>query len=158
MPYLVVDIVAVTSSVQPPTTDVRYSVRNAGAQPVWLVDDGWLVFQQNGERIEVSFARARLQKGLQIFGYFAPAVVRLNAGEATDRCFTLTWPMLLDRMWNTDRIATPTPGPYQLSVRVGYGNTPQADEPNSGEDVDGGVQRWQRFAVSAPVPLTVPAY
>ena len=155
---LVVDVTSVTSTVQPPTTEVAYAVRNVGAQPVWMVDDGWLIFRQDGDRIELSFARGRLQKGAQVFGYFAPAVVRLDPGEVADRRFTLTWPLVLDRVWNTDRIATPPPGEYRLSVCVGYGTTPRADDPQSGEDVDGGIQRWQRLALSAPVPVRIPAY
>jgi hypothetical protein len=158
MPGLVVDIVSVTNSAQPPRTEIVYSVRNAGAQPAWLVDDGWLVFHQNDGRIEVSFARAPLQKGVQIFGYFAPTVARLDAGETTDRHFSFTWPMSLDRTWNADRIAAPRPGQYQLSVQVGYGTTPRADDPKRGEDVDGGVQRWQHLSVSAPATLIVPPY
>ena len=155
---VVVDISSVTSAVHPPATEIVYAVRNAGARPVWLVDDGWLVFRQEGDRIELSFARGRLRTGVQVYGYFAPTVVRLDPGEIADRRFTLTWPLALNRMWNAERTASPTPGEYRLSVRVGYGTTPQAGPPELGEGVDGGIHRWQRSAVSAPVTVRIPAY
>lgn len=155
---LVVDIASVTSTTQPPATEVVYKVRNTDMQPVWMVDDGWLIFRQDGDLIEVSFARGRLRKGVQVFGYFAPAVLRLNPSEQVERHFTLTWPLELDRMWNVDRIAAPTPGKHRLSIRVGYGITPQADEPKSGKSVDGPIDRWQRLGQSAPVTFRIPAY
>ncbi len=155
---LVVDITSVASTAQPPATTVEYAVRNASGRPAWMVDDGWLIFRQDGNSIELSFARGRLQAGAQVFGYFPPAVARLDPGEVAERRFTLSWPLALDRLWNADRIAAPRPGEYRLSVCAGYGTTPQADDPEAGEGVDGGIQRWQRLALSAPVTVRIPAY
>jgi hypothetical protein len=155
---VVVDITAVSNATEPPLTRLAYAVCNAGGRPVWMVDDGWLVFRQDGDRIELSFARGRLQKGVQVFGYFAPAVLRLDCGEIANRHVTLTWPLPLDRIWNAERIAAPAPGEYRLSVGVGYGMTPQADAPNSDESVDAGIRRWQRLALSAPVIVRISAY
>jgi hypothetical protein len=40
----------------------------------------------------------------------------------------------------------------------GLCTTPQADEPKSGESVDGPIDRWQRLGQSAPVTFRIPAY
>ena len=42
-----------------------------------------------------------------------------------------------------------------VTVRVGYGETPEPDAPQAGEDVQGPVLRWQHTALSAPVTLTI---
>ena len=137
--------------------EVRYVVRNEGDVPVWVVDDGWLVWRQDGRRIELGFQRAPMQPGVEPFGYFDPQVVELVAGAELWRTVALAWPQRLDRMWNETAEAAPEPGEYELAVRAGYGETPSPPPVTEvGEAVEAPVLDWQHEAVSEPVPLTIP--
>jgi hypothetical protein len=151
-------IVMVTSRPDPPSSRVDYLVRNDSAAPVWLVDDGWLIWRRNGTRIELSFARGRMRPGAQVYGYFPPAVASLPPATHLARGVDLSWPLELDRLWNAERFAAPPPGDYQLTIRIGYGDTPAPDAPSVGEGVELSMLRWQREAVSGPTTITVPRY
>jgi hypothetical protein len=153
-----VKILKVSSQETPPSTHVEYQVSNHGDAPVWLVDDGWLIWNQDGERIELSFKRGKMRAGSQAFGYWPPATVMLNPGDQVSRPVELKWPQPLTRLWNDAELASPPPGRYQLSVRVGYGLTAEAEPPLLGEGVEATVFRWQREASSPAAPMTVPAY
>ena len=107
---------------------VAYEVCNDGPAPVWLVKAESLVVQLAPGAIELSHARAALQPGVEVFGYFAPAVAPL---------------------------ADPAPGDYAVRVRVGFGHSTEADPPQLGEPIDAAVLRWQHTALSAPVTLVV---
>jgi hypothetical protein len=145
-----------SSQGDPPVTDLEYEVRNEGQTPVWLVEDGWLIWRQKGQEIELSYARGRMSPGAQVFGYFPPSVAKLDTGAHVTRTIHLTWPHSLDRLWNAESEAAPPPGHYHVSVRIGYGVTPAADAPDLRDGVEGPVLRWQREAVSDAVPMNVP--
>jgi hypothetical protein len=153
-----VKILNVSSREAPPSTRLEYEVRNSGDAPVWLVDDGWLIWNQDGERVELSFKRGKMRAGSQVFGYFPPATVVLNPGDSVSRPVELKWPQPLDRLWNGEELASPAPGRYQVSVRVGYGLTAEAEPARLGEGVEATVFRWQKEASSPAEPLVVPAY
>lgn len=148
----------VTSGAAPPSTQIDFDVRNDSAVPVWLVDDGWLIWSQSGNRVELSLARGEMRKGSAVYGYFPPAVARVDPGKSVSRTIRLTWPLRLDRLWNTSPQAAPAPGTYEVSVRVGFGLSTAPDAPGVGESVEAPVLRWQHQAVSDPVAMTVPRY
>jgi hypothetical protein len=153
-----VTIVAVVTEVRPPATTVRYQVRNHADATMWLVDDQWLTWLQRGRRIELSFNRVRMRPGAHVFGYFPPSVTGLPGGGLVVRSVRLTWPQPLAPLWNTEARAAPPPGEYEVSVRIGYGSTPEPDAPQLGESVEDPVLRWQREALSPPATLQVPPY
>lgn len=160
-----------TPSVAPPTVHVRivqavssadasgwhmaYEVCNDGPAPVWLVKAESLVVQLAPGSIELSHARAALQPGVQVFGYFAPAVAPLAAGACVQRALDIRWPCTLSLLWNAQPLANPAPGDYAVRVRVGFGHSPEAEAPQLGEPIDAAVLRWQHSALSAPVTLSV---
>jgi hypothetical protein len=153
-----IDVVEVASASDPRATNVRYVVRNQSDKSVWVVDDGWVTWRQDGDQIELSYARVPMQPGVQPFGYFDPAVVEVAPGDELERTVTLTWPQPLSRLWNAEAEADPPPGEYDLTVRIGYGVTPKPAPPQTlGEGVEAPVLAWQREAVSEPARLTVPA-
>ena len=153
-----VEIVDVISGLAPPTTAVTYEVRNTGSAPVWLVDDGWLVWRQAENRIELSFARATMRPDAQPVGYFDPDVAEIPPGSALRRRASLQWPQKLSTLWNAEPYAAPAPGRHSLSVSVGYGLTPEPSELADDPDVEGDVLRWQRVVASTPVTAVVPDY
>lgn len=157
MSPVTVDIVAAESRADPPGAELTYVVRNGGHAPVWLVDDGFLAWRQEGRSIELGYARVPMQPGVEPFGYFSPQVAPLAAGAELTRTVSLTWPQRLDGTWNAGDAAAPPPGDYDVVVRVGYGETPVPGAPQVGEEVERPVLAWQREAVSAPVRLSVPA-
>lgn len=149
--------VAITAaeSTDDPGLALTYEVGNEGEAPVWLVDDDDLVWSREGDRLELSYARAPLQEGVEPFGYFDPEVRELAPGERVRKTVSLTWPQSLSGLWNDRREADPPPGSYGLCVRVGYGPTPEPDAPGPDEDVETPVLRWQREAVSDPVEVEI---
>jgi hypothetical protein len=153
-----VTILGVSSVERPPSTAIDYEVVNESREPVWLVDDGWLIWRQTGDEIRLSYARGPMQPGSHVFGYFNPAVVQLAPAERTARVARLTWPQRLDQLWNARAEAAPEPGNYRVTVSVGYGETPEPHGPALGEGVEAPVLRWQRVATSEPVPMRVPVY
>lgn len=153
-----VKILEVSSREAPPSTLLEYRVSNKGDAAVWLVSDGWLIWKQEGDRIELSFKRGKMRAGSEVFGYFPPATVMLNPGDEVSRTVELKWPQRLSRLWNDEELAAPAPGPYQVCVRVGYGLTAEAESPELGEGVEATVFRWQKEASSPAAALTVPAY
>ncbi|MBS0508336.1 MAG: hypothetical protein JSR53_13235 [Proteobacteria bacterium] len=158
-----------TTTLQPPVMQVRitearaqpgawriaYEACNASDQTLWLVDEPALTLHQAPGRIELSYARAPLQGGALPFGYFNPHRTPLAGGDCLRRHIDISWPARLSALWNPVREAAPTPGDYAVTVRVGYGETPEPDAPRAGEDVQAPVLRWQRQALSAPVTLTM---
>jgi hypothetical protein len=145
-----------SSQGDPPETDLEYEVRNETPAPIWLVDDGWLIWRQEGQEIELSYARGKMRPGARVFGYFSPSVTKLEAGERATRSIPLTWPQPLGRLWNAESEAAPQPGAYRVSVRIGYGVTPEPEAPVLGEGVEAPVLRWQQEAVSDAVPMVIP--
>jgi hypothetical protein len=151
-----VEIAGAEPRTDPPGADLRYVVRTEGDAPVWLVDDGWLVWRQEGSRIELGFQRAPMREGVEPFGYFDPQVAEIAPGATVERTASLTWPQALDRLWNEQHEVAPPPGEYEVSVRVGYGESPKPPPVTRvGEPVEAPVLAWQRDAVSAPARLTV---
>lgn len=132
-------------------------MRNETESPIWLVDDGWLVWRQIGQEIELSYARVKMMPGAQVFGYFPPAVVKVEPRRDVSRTIQLSWPLRLDRLWNVEKEVNPSSGTYHVSVRVGYGTTPAPESSQAGEGVEAPVFRWQEEAVSKPVIMTVRA-
>lgn len=153
-----VQIAQAIVTIDPPAWNLAYLVANHGTTTAWLVADNWLVFSQNGNQIELSLARHRLQPGTHVFGYFDPAVTPIPANGSIRRPLIVPWPAPLSDLWNARSEATPPPGRYDVSIRVGYGFTPAPDPPGANEDVEDPVQRWQQIAVSPPLSLDVPIY
>jgi len=153
-----VTILNVVAQNAPPSSRVEYEARNDGDAPVWLVNDDWLIWNQRGREIEVSFKRGAMQPGSHVFGYFPPAVARLQPGATITKKFAVRWPLTLDRLWNAAASAAPPPGRYTLSVSVGYGVVPEPGPPALGQEVEVPVLSWQRIAVSEPVPFEIPSY
>ncbi len=155
---LTVEIVDVASSAQPPGAELRYLVHNDSDAAAWLVDDGWLVWRQDGHHIELGYARVPMQPGVEPFGYFDPQVVMVAPGEQLERTVTLSWPQPLSQLWNADPVAAPPPGEYDVTVRIGYAATPKPEPPQTlAEGVEAPVLAWQREAVSRPAKLVIPA-
>lgn len=150
-----VHIVQAVSSTDASGWHVAYEVCNDGPAPVWLVKAESLVVQLAPGAIELSYARAALQPGVEVFGYFPPAVAPLAAGACVQRALDVRWPCALSPLWNTLALADPAPGDYAVRVRVGFGPSPEADAPQLGEPIDAAVLRWQHTALSAPVTLAV---
>lgn len=157
MPPVTVEIVAVESRADSPGTELTYAVRNGGGTPVWVVDDGFLVWRQEDASVELGYARVPMQPGVEPFGYFSPQVAELAPGAELRRSVSLDWPQRLDGIWNRSDTAAPAPGAYAIAVRIGYGETPEPAPPALGEGVEGPVLTWQREAVSEPAKLSVPA-
>lgn len=153
-----VKITRVTSCQDPPSTTLEFVVRNEGSVPIWLVNDQWLIWQQNGKRIELSFHRGKMRSGAQVFGYFPPELIMIRPEDSITQTVELNWPQPLDSLWNKEPQAAPPPGLYQASVRVGYGLSAEPDVPELGESVEAGVLRWQKVAVSPTVSMEVPSY
>ena len=143
---------------RPSAWHIDYEVRNAGPATVWLVDGERLVLGLAPGQIELSYARAALQPGVQVFGYFNPACVPLTPGAQLSRQAVVEWPCSLSLLWNASGVAAPLPGDYMVSVRVGFGDTAAPDALQDGDSVEAAVLRWQRTAASTPVPLAIAQY
>jgi hypothetical protein len=146
------------SQSSPPETVLTYEVRNTGDTPIWLVDDGWLIWRQTGDQIELSFAREAMRPGATPFGYFTPKMEEIGSGDGLRRKVTLTWPLPLDRLWNRECWAAPPAGLYNVVVRIGYGLTPTIAPPAPKQDVETPVLQWQHEAVSPATELVVPEH
>jgi hypothetical protein len=157
VPPVTVDIVAADSRADPPGAELTYVVRNGGHAPVWVVDDGFLAWRQDGRSIELGYARVPMQPGVEPFGYFSPQVAPVAPGAELRRTVSLSWSQHLDGTWNAADTAAPPPGDTGVVVRIGYGTTPEPPPPRTGEGVEDPVLAWQHEAVSAPATLTVPA-
>jgi len=155
---IVVSIVSTVVQVSPPAWHIEYDVRNTSDATIWLVIDESLVFREEGDRIELSFARGRMQPAAHPFGYFDPTVVAIATGQRRRQSVDITWPSRLSDLWNDRREARPSPGEYDVSVRVGFAPTRSPPAPKAGEGVETPVLRWQEEAVSPPVRLTIPPY
>lgn len=135
------------------STRLTYVVTNHANAPIWLVHDDWLVWNRRNADVEISFARGRMQKGVQVFGYFPPQTVKIPPGGRLEKRFTLQWPQRLSRIWNDAEVAERPPGKFRLLIRIGYGLTPEPEPPKLGEGVEAPVLRWQTEAVSPPVEI-----
>lgn len=153
-----VSISQIKTAQEPLSTSVEFVVCNNSAASVWLVNDQWLIWHQAGQEIELGFQRGAMRPGSQVFGYFSPTVTKIEPVSSQRRAVELRWPQPLDLLWNSSERAAPPPGLYQASVRVGYGLTAKPESPKLGEGVEGPVLRWQKEAVSSPVPMEIPAY
>lgn len=153
-----VTIVEATSQQNPPSSKIVYLVRNGGDGPIWMVNDPWLIWRQTGDSIELCFMRGRMRPGAQVFGYFPPEVVEIRPAQEISKQVSLVWPQPLDELWNSQKIAAPAPGLYRVSVRIGYGLTPEPEPPQLGEGVEKPVWHWQKEGLSAPVSLTIPSH
>lgn len=155
---IAVAILSVATQTTPPATVVEYEVRNESGAPIWLVHDRWLIWRQDDSHIELSFKRGAMREGARVFGYFPPAVVKIESKARFSDTVELAWPLDLDPLWNTAAWARPKPGTYQVSVRVGYGLSAAPDAPSAGQSVETPVLRWQQEAVSPAVAMSVPEY
>jgi hypothetical protein len=99
-----------------------------------------------------------MQPGVQVFGYFDPKVLAIPPGGSARRSIEISWPCRLSDIWNDKREATPPPGEYEVSVRVGVASTAAPASPKVGEGVEAPVLRWQEEAVSPPVRIAIPPY
>lgn len=153
-----VSIDRASAQAEPSGWHLDYSVSNAGETPVWLIVDDSLAYQCHGHVMELSHARARLQPGIHSYGYFNPQVSPLPPGGKLPRSLQINWPCRLSDLWNFSREATPQPGDYDVSVRIGYGLTAVPNLPLDGDSVEAPVLRWQQTAVSPSVRLSVYPY
>lgn len=154
--HVSITIVKVTEP-DAPGLDLTYAVTNVSEKPVWLVDDDDLVWNREGDEIELSFARATLDESVEPFGYFDPAVRKLHPEETIEKEIRLRWPHRVNTLWNDSSKIDPEPGSYTVRVRVGYGLEPEPDSPALGEPIDDGVLRWQHEAVSDSITVRIPA-
>jgi hypothetical protein len=155
---VLVSIVSAIVQVSPPSWQLEYDVRNLGGAVIWLVDDESLVLKSDGAHIELSYARAKMRPGVKVFGYFDPKVVEIPPGGSLRRSVEITWPCRLSDIWNAERDATPPPGEYEVSVRVGFASTAAPEPPKVGESIEAPVLRWQKEAVCPPVRIPIPPY
>lgn len=153
-----VSIVSAVVVVSPPAWRIEFEVRNHGDATLWVIADESLVFRQDDGRIELSYARGRMQPGAQVFGYFDPEVVALAPGASVRRWVEIAWPCRLSGLWNDRPVAAPSPDEYDVAVRVGFASTPSPPAAAEGEHVEAPVLRWQRAAVSRPIRIAVPPY
>lgn len=153
-----VTIINTDSLVKPAISKLEYEVCNETKTLIWLVDDGWLIWLQKDTFIELSYARGKMQPGVQVFGYFQPSVIKIGPAECISKAIELMWPLELNPIWNKKRWAALPPGKYQVSIRIGYGLTQEPALPKSGEGVEIPVLCWQKEAVSPEAELTVPYY
>src|SRR4030095_1390365 len=151
-------IVSAIVNVSPPAWHLEYDVRNLGRGVVWLVVDESLVLRHDDTHSELSYARGKMQPGVQVFGYFEPKVVKLPPGGSLRQSVEIPWPCSLSVIWNAEREATPPPGEYEVSVRVGFALTAAPQPPKVGEGVEAPVLRWQKETVSPPVRISIPPY
>jgi hypothetical protein len=154
VPPATVEIADVAELTEPRGVELRYLVRNGAEGTIWVVDDGWFAWRLEDRRIELNFARVRMQPGVEPFGYFAPEVVAVEPGARLERTVALNWPHPLSGMWNATPDADPPPGEYEVVVRVGWSDSPAPGPPETA-DVEAPVLAWQREAVSDPARLVV---
>ena len=156
---VVVSIVSAIVNVIPSAAwHLEYNVRNLGQQVVWLVVDESLVLRRDGRHIELSYAREKMQPNVHVFGYFDPKVEKIAPERSLQRSIEITWPCILSDIWNAERVVAPSPGEYEVSVRIGFAATAVPEPPKVGESVEAPVLRWQKEAVSLPVWLPIPRY
>ena len=79
---VVVSIVTAIVQLRPPAWHLEYEVRNQRPTVIWLVIDESLVFRHVGRHIELSYARTKMQPGVQVFGYFDPKVLAIPPGAS----------------------------------------------------------------------------
>lgn len=151
-------LLGASTKTDPPATQLSYKISNSGDYPIWLVDDNWLVWKQHGKQIELSYAREKMQPGVQVFGYFKPKVKKVAPGKSVIKKIELKWPVSLDQIWNASNYASPKPGRYSVSIKVGYGLTPEPEPVAEGENVETPVLRWQMTIVSEVAMMDVPNY
>jgi len=144
--------------VSPPAWYLQYEVRNLARSVIWLVVDESLVLRRDGSHIELSYARGKMQPGVQVFGYFDPKVDKILPGGSLQRSVGITWPCRLSTIWNAERESTAPPGEYEVVVRVGFALTAAPGPPKVGEGVEAPVLRWQKETVSLPVRITILPY
>ncbi len=155
---VLVSIVSVIVQVSPPAWRLEYEVRNVGGAVIWLVVDESLKMRHDDVHIELSYSRGRMQPGVQVFGYFNPIVANIPPGRSLRRSVEIIWPCPLSDIWNAEREATPPPGEYEVTVRVGFGLTKTPKPPKLGENVENPALLWQNEAVSQPVRIAIPPY
>ncbi len=155
---VLVSIVNVIVQASPPAWQLEYEVRNMQQTAVWLVVDESLVLKRENAHIELSYARGKMQPGVQVFGYFDPIVVNIPPGESLRQQVKVAWPCRLSDIWNEVREVVLPPGEYEVAVRIGFASTAKPKPPKVGEGVEGPVLRWQRTTVSPPVRIAIPPY
>jgi len=150
---VLVSIVNLIMQVSPPAWQMEYEVRNLEASEIWLVVGESLMLKHDNKQIELSYARGKMQPGVQVFGYFDPQVVKIPAGGSLRRSVEINWPCRLSDIWNEVREVELSPGEYEVSVRIGFALTAKPKAPKVGEDVEDPVLRWQKTAVSPPMQV-----
>ncbi len=153
-----VSIVSAMVQVSPPAWQLEYEVRNLARTVFWLVVDESLVLRRDDAHMELSYARGKMQPGVQVFGYFDPKVAKIPPGGSLRRSVEITWPCSLSDIWNAEHEATPPPGEYEVSVRIGFASTAAPKPPKVGEGVEAPVLSWQKETVSQPVRIAIPPY
>lgn len=155
---MLVTIVSAVVRLNPPSWHLVYEVRNAGQAVLWLVDQESLVLRREDAKIELSYARGDMRPGVQVFGYFDPKVEMLLPGVSLRRSVEIVWPCPLSDIWNSEREATPPPGDYEVSIKIGFAPMAAPEPPGVGESIEAPVLRWQRTTSSAPIRLSLPPY
>lgn len=139
----------------PPGLDISWNVFNGRPDPIWLVNDGWIVWNESPGWIEISLARVKMNPASAVFGYFVPSTAEIPSGSSRSGSLALSWPLELDRLWNRTASVHPPAGRYVFALRIGYGATPFPDDPLPGESVESPVLRWQEESLSAPISVDV---
>ena len=155
---VLVSIVSAIVQMGGPAWHLTYEVRNLSEAVIWLVVGESLVFRRDYAHIELSYAREKMQPDVHVFGYFNPDVVKIQPSGSLRQSVEITWPCHLSDIWNAEREATPPPGEYDVSVRVGFALTDTPKLPKVGENIETPVLRWQKVTVSPPVRIAIPPY
>ena len=155
---VLVSIVSAIVQVSPPVWRIEYDVRNLSGDVIWLIVDESLTLRHDEKHIELSYARGKMQPGVQVFGYFDPKVVNIPIGGSVRRSIEIPWPCRLSDIWNVEREVAPPPGEYDVSVRVGFALNEKPESPKVGEGIEIPVLRWQKEMVSPSVRIAIPPY
>lgn len=144
-----------------PATILTYRIINEMQNEIWIVDDGWIKWYQENKLIKLSLKREKMRKGVEVFGYFPPRLVKLLPRQHLEKIIKLGWPVSLSRIWNEKDKASPAPGHYRLNIIIGYGMN---DSILSEEDFDSiqeyeeKISQWQKEATSNEVLIEIPPY
>jgi hypothetical protein len=150
-----VEIVHTATDSARATSSIDYRVRNLASRRIWVVSDPWFVWQQKTDTVTISFARAPMVAGVEVFGYFDPDVVPLDPDASIDKRLEISWPLQLNTIWNREPSVWPAAGRYRVRVEIGFGFTPHPTG-SDGEDVEDAVLDWQHRALSDAGELEVP--
>lgn len=151
---VVVEISSIKKSELEGSNLVLYKVSNFYNKNIFLVADNWFTWAAHDSVVEISFARAKMQAGVNVFGYFLPSVIKVVPKQSIVKELHLSFPLKLDTIWNKEKQVVLKKGNYRLKLKVGYGLSEKIDEGNFLTPEDQ-VMNWQKIAESKEYPLAI---